>query len=88
MVAGTQREVRHLLYRCQGCKRVITKCQLIAAWERAEASGVDQKGVCVCGGGRINPTNASIFEELTSPAIWVLWWRDVVVPWLRKKVGR
>lgn len=82
------REMKYLVYRCNGCRRVLTKYQLIAAWDKAEANGADQKGVCFCGSGRVSPTNITTFEELTNLAIWKVWWLDVALPWLRKKLGR
>ena len=81
------REVSYLLYRCQGCRRIITKLQLISRWSAWEKAGIDSKGVCKCGSGRLSPTNASVWEELTSPAIWKLWLLEVVLPKLRRKAA-
>ncbi len=78
------RDLHHLIYRCTSCKRILTKYQLIKAWDAAEAAGDEQKGACVCGGARISPTNVTLFEELTRPSIWKVWWLDVVLPRLRK----
>ena len=80
----SEREMKYWLYRCLACRRILTKYQLAAVWERAEKSGVDTKGVCVCGGGRVGPTNATIFEEVTNPHIWKLWWLDVFLPWVER----
>ena len=80
-----QERLKHLLYRCLQCKRVLTKYQIMARWERLEASGSSSgNGLCECGGSRVSPTNVSILEELTSPSIWLVWWRDVVRPWLNR----
>jgi len=81
------REMKYWLYRCYGCRRIITKLQLQERWQAAEKSGVDTKGICICGGGKLSPTNASVFEELTTPAIWKLWWVGVVLPKVKAAFG-
>jgi hypothetical protein len=81
-----ERDLKFLLYRCQGCRRVLTKYQLAKFWDKAElAAAGATKNLCKCGGGRVSPTNASLWEELTSPAIWKVWWLDVVLPWWRSR---
>jgi hypothetical protein len=71
----------HLLFRCHQCGRLITKYQIIAIWEYLEANPAEKsKGLCSCGSGKISPANATVWEELTTPAIWYLWWRDIVAP--------
>lgn len=80
-----EREMKYLLYRCQSCKAPITALQLDDRWSAAEALGVDHAsiGACVCGGNRLAPTNVTLFEELTRPSLWRLWWVMVVVPWVK-----
>ena len=70
----------HLAYRCVACHRVLTCLEIVATWERYEASGETSKGLCVCGGSKISPTNPTLWEELTTPRIWKLWWVKVVRP--------
>jgi hypothetical protein len=70
--------LRHLVYRCEKCKRVLTKLEILARWEAAEKNKTPLHGACPCGGGRLSPTNLSIWEELTMPRVWVLWWKEVL----------
>ena len=79
------RDLRYLIYRCQSCHRTLTKYQLDKVWGKAESVGNDTaKALCPCGGGRVSPTNPSLWEELTSPSIWKVWWLDVVMPRWRR----
>ena len=76
-------------YRCYRCHRVITKLQIVARWEEAEKDLTSTHlTICPCGSRHINPTNPSLFEELTTPAIWKLWYYEVFLPWLYKKLGK
>jgi hypothetical protein len=76
---------RYLLYRCYKCNRLITALQMEARWAKAEEDQkdiapkdrVNHPGICVCGSRHYSPTNATTWEELTTPAIWVLWWKRV-----------
>src|SRR5574341_2679342 len=74
------------VYRCRDCHRPLTRLQIVAKWEEAERTGVPVLGLCRCGGGRvIKPTSVSLWEELTTPAIWRQWWVDSVRPWFRDR---
>ncbi len=87
MYPGSDR-LTYLCYRCHRCGRVLTKIQILKRWVEAEKDiSVTQSAVCACGSRHINPSNPTLFEELTSPSIWVLWWHEVLLPWLRKKLG-
>jgi len=55
-VSGAPKPDRfYLAYRCQRCMRLITKLEMLE-W-RAAAGGRGRGNVCLCGGGRISPTN-------------------------------
>jgi hypothetical protein len=74
----------YLLYRCQGCKRLLTRLEIIESWERSESTGVRFSGICPCGSGKIGPTNAKLWEELFLPRVWKLWWYEVFLPKLAR----
>ena len=80
------REVKYLLFRCYKCGRLITKYQMLDIWQEAELADADVKGLCPCGSGRISPGNATVWEELTRPDVWLVWWLDVALPWLKRKI--
>jgi hypothetical protein len=87
-VKGTER-LRYLVFRCYRCKRILTKLQILDKWLSAEADG-PRKGhnaLCVCGSRHIVPTDLTAWEEITTPRVWVLWFYEVLVPWLRKKLA-
>jgi len=73
----------YLLYRCAGCKRLLTRLEIVAEWERLERTKEPAKGICPCGGSRISPANATLLEELTTPRLWKLWWSEIAKPALR-----
>lgn len=75
----------YLLYRCIACRRLLTKLDIIAEWERVERAQEQSRGICPCGGSRVSPTNATLWEELTIPRVWKLWWSEVVLPWWRAR---
>ena len=75
----------YLLYRCITCRRLLTKLEIIGEWERLERTKEQTKGICPCGGSRISPANATVWEELITPRIWKLWWSEVVLPWWRSR---
>lgn len=75
--------LQYLVYRCTACRRLLTRLDILDNWEASERTGV-HLGVCVCGGGRISPSNVTLWEELTTPRIWKLWWKEVVLPRFRR----
>ncbi len=62
----------HYLYRCTGCKALLTKVEMIRKWRAAEANSEEALIICACGGNRISPSNAKWYEELLLPAMWEL----------------
>lgn len=70
--------LRYPVYRCEKCKRLLTRLEIVAKWERAEAAASQPATIalCACGGGRISPANPTLWEELTSPRLWRQAWRD------------
>ncbi len=56
----------YLVYRCDACRRVITKLEMLE-W-RAAYGGRGRGNVCLCGGGRIRPTNL-LPEERWKPRV-------------------
>jgi DNA-directed RNA polymerase subunit RPC12/RpoP len=63
--------IRFPVYRCERCGRLVTRLAIRKAWAAAGSMAV-----CSCGSRRISPTNPSLWEELTSPAIWKQAWTD------------
>jgi len=51
------------LYRCFGCGYLIPATDIVAEWERREASGDETKSLCACGSYRIAPGNLNPDEE-------------------------
>ena len=85
---------RYLLYACHKCGRLVTCLQVEAKWAEAEKANIGcQPGeehhpnICVCGSRQLAPANASVWQELTSPAIWRLWWVKIARPYLRGRFG-
>ena len=83
--------LRYLLYRCHKCGRMITALQMERAFAKAEKFNVGKKAkdqkhgkVCVCGSRHVAPTNATTWEELSNPHVWVLWYKRVFLPWLKR----
>ena len=81
---------RYLFYRCERGHGV-TALQLEAAWVKAEKFNAEypmdvahHAEICFCGSRKISPSNPSIWEELTSPAIWKLWFLRVFLPRFQK----
>lgn len=79
-----ENRLRYLLYRCHSCGRLITSLQIEQGWIKAEKFNegkpvTEQKhgDMCSCGSRHVKPSNATIWEELTSPAIWWLWYKKV-----------
>jgi hypothetical protein len=68
---------KYLLYRCDNCKSVVTRRQIMKAWRRAESNAV-----CACGGAKIRPTNLIAGEWRRPRVIWT-WLLDVFIPTLR-----
>lgn len=68
-----------LVARCESCKKPFTSYQLERRWLAAEQAGVSVNA-CPCGGNRFRPTNTSLWEELTTPALWEAIWKDVIKP--------
>ena len=82
--------LRYLLYRCHKCGKVITALHIEKVWAKAEKFNEgkpvkeQQHGVlCSCGSRHVTPSNATTWEELTNPSIWLLWYKRVFLPWLR-----
>jgi hypothetical protein len=76
--------LRYLCYRCYRCGRLLTKGEILGKWAKAEQDPtVVHSALCRCGSRHISPTNPSLWEELTKPRVWRLWWDYVLVPWLR-----
>jgi len=80
--------VRYYVYRCHRCHRILTRLQVYDAWDKAaeldKQDGGTHAGICVCGSRHINPTNLSVWEEITSFQVWKLWWVEIARPWLKK----
>ena len=71
-------------YRCYYCGRLMTRLQIVAKWEEAEKDLANSRAaLCWCGSRHIVPTNPTLWEELTTPAVWKLWWVEFA-PWVRK----
>ncbi len=81
--------LRFLVYRCYKCSRIHTKYDILKVWAKAETllkeTGEALTALCPCGSRMIQPTNTTLWEELTTPKLWVVIYRDVLVPWLRKR---
>lgn len=79
----------YLLYRCIACRRLLTRLEIVAEWERLERTKEPSRGICPCGSSRVSPGNATLLEELTTPSLWKLWWVEIARPalvakgWLR-----
>jgi hypothetical protein len=68
--------VSYLTYRCYVCGRLVTKLEIIAAWDESDRTGKTRQ-LCACGSGRLAPTNPKWWEELFLPRVWYLWWHEV-----------
>jgi DNA-directed RNA polymerase subunit RPC12/RpoP len=87
----TGARLRHLLYRCYRCTRILTSLEIERSWAKGEKANegvpvenqVAHPQSCPCGSRHLTPTNASLWEELTRPSIWWLWYKRVFLPWLR-----
>jgi len=66
--------LRHLVYRCKSCNEFLTKLEIIASWEAAEASGESKVAICSCGGRNISPGNITE-KELKDGKYESLWQR-------------
>ncbi len=82
--------LRYLLYRCEKCNRILTALQIEARWAKGEKRNEGRPTenqvhpqCCPCGSRHMSPTNATWFEEMTSPAILRVWLLRVVLPWVR-----
>ena len=60
MALAVETDGLHQVYRCFNCSRIVTKINILEARARQEAA------VCFCGSAKIQPTNTSLWEELTS----------------------
>ena len=74
--------LQYFVYRCTLCRRPLTRLQIISKWESWERDGTESRGICPCGSGKVSPSNPTLWEEITTPSIWVLWWKEVALPWL------
>lgn len=70
--------LRYPIYRCEKCKRLLTRLEIVRKWEKAEAqpNKVATVSLCICGSGRISPANPTLWQELTSPRLWRQAWVD------------
>jgi hypothetical protein len=75
--------LRFYAFRCNSCKRVITKRQILAKWQKYDKSRIPISGLCKCGGIHIRPTNLTIWEEITNPHVWAMFFTEI----LPKKLG-
>jgi len=76
--------LRFLCYRCHRCGRLLTKLQILDKWHEAEKDVTKTNmGLCACGSRHINPSNPTLWEELTHPSVWRLWYYEVLLPWLK-----
>jgi hypothetical protein len=82
---GDSGRLSYLVYRCEKCHRPLTCYEIEARWEKQEKGQSMSSGICPCGSGRICPTNLTLWEELTLPRVWRLWWGKVVKPWFQSK---
>jgi len=80
--------VRNFAYRCYKCGRLITSLEVLAAWRTSEGKdGLTHDPLCPCGSRHITPTNVTLWEELTLPRVWKLWYYRIFKPWLEAKRG-
>ena len=63
--------ITYPLYRCEKCSKLITRRQIRQRWALATHGPKPDSSICNCGSRRISPSNATLWEELTSPAIWI-----------------
>ncbi len=77
MVLPEQIAALYPCYRCGNCKRLITKLEILAAWDAAVSAAL-----CPCGGRTIRPTNPKLWEELLLPRVWRTWYTYVLQPWM------
>ena len=88
MVKGSER-LRFPCYRCYRCGRLLTKLDILAKWAEAEKDISKSKpAICRCGSRHVTGANPTLQEELTTPRIWKLWWYEVFLPWLGRRLGR
>lgn len=61
----------HALYRCHACGYLIPAVDIVATWQEREVTSTEQKGLCGCGSGRIQPANMSPdeMEKHLDPAL-------------------
>lgn len=61
----------HPLYRCHACGYLLPAVDIVAVWQEREAAAIEQKGLCSCGSGRIQPANMSPeeMEKHLDPAL-------------------
>lgn len=64
--------LRYPVYRCEKCKRLLTRLEIVRKWEKAEAEPniTASIALCVCGSGRISPTNLTQDEENRFGSYW------------------
>lgn len=77
-------ELRYLVYRCSGCRRVLTSLEMQDKWGKSQADGHNDNSLCPCGANKVAPSNPTLFEELTLPRIWKLWFKKVFLPRFKK----
>lgn len=66
--------LRHPLYRCSSCGRILTRHEIVGKWQKLEESGTFDASICVCGSRKVNPTNPKLWEELFLPRVWKEAW--------------
>jgi len=77
-------ELRYLVYRCSGCRRVLTSLEMQERWSKSQTEGFKDNSICPCGSTKLIPSNPSLLEELTLPRIWKLWFKKVFLPRFKK----
>lgn len=61
--------LKYLVYRCLKCRSLLTKLDILEAWNKSEEEGVHYP-ICKCGGRQISPTNATPQEEKKYCGLW------------------
>ena len=82
--------LRYFCYRCYRCGRLLTRLEIVAKWVETEKNVDLSKPhavICPCGSRHLTPTNPYWYEELFFPRVWKLWFLEIFLPWLKKKLG-
>jgi hypothetical protein len=59
--------------------------QVNRVWAASKKEPGKSSALCKCGGSKLKPANATILDDLFNPCIWELWFRQILLPWLKSK---